>query len=112
MNDKNKAHLTMDERLDLAAVKLVERLSKVPTATLLARSADGDLMGGMLGEYWERLEDDLLHYSGFCRSFWIAVEDDYEFPADSAPIRPTWGPRVTNAIVLLGLMLLDHAKGR
>lgn len=126
MRDNNKAPLTMEERLGLAArsqasssetaAKLVERLSKLPTATIFAGRADLELIYGLIGGYWELSEEDPLHYGGFCRSFQMAINDNFEPPADlpwrAAPVRPTLGARMNNAVVLLGLILLDHAKGR
>ena len=126
MRDNNKVPLTMEERLGLAArsqasspeaaAKLVERFSNIPTVTLFAGHADLELMYDLIGAYWDLPGEDPLHYGGFCRSFQMAISDDFEPPVDlpwrTAPLRPTLGARVNNAIVLLGLMLLDHAKGR
>ena len=33
-------------------------------------------------------------------------------PESQNPYKPVWGVRVNNALILLGLMLLDHTKGR
>lgn len=33
-------------------------------------------------------------------------------PESPNPYKPVWGVRVNNALILLGLMLLDHTKGR
>lgn len=126
MRDNDKAPLTMEERLALAArsqasspetaAKLVERLSKIPTTTLFAEHADLELMYHLIGVYWDLPEEDPLHYSGFCRSFRMALEADFVSPVNlpwrTESLRPVLGGRVNNAIVLLGLMLLDHVKGR
>lgn len=117
---ENKPKLTLEERLALAAGsqavspeaarKRVEQLSKLCTANLFSGRADCDRMHSLTGEFWEGLEEGLLYYGGFCRSFQLAVEADA--PPGSGPFQPVLGPRVNNAVVLLGLMLLDHAKGR
>lgn len=126
MIGQSRTLLTMEERLRLAAqsqasspeaaVRLVQRLSEIHPAFLFAGSADHDLMCGLTGEYWDLLEEDLLHYGSFCQSFRMAIEDDFRPPAGLGrrpdPLRPIWGTRVNNAVVLWGLMLLDHAKGR
>lgn len=126
MSGQSKAYLTMEERLGLAAksqasspeaaARLVERLSGTSIATLLAGTADRDLLYDLTGNYWDLPAKDFLHYSGFCRIFQMAIESDFEPPADyhcpTDPIRPALGTRSTNALVLLGLMMLDHAKGR
>lgn len=125
MRNEGRTLPTLEERLWLAATsqasspevaaKLVKRFSRLHTATLFAGRGDSDLMYDLTGEYWDCLENDLLHYGGFCRSFQLAIEDDYVDPADleefPEPFRPVWGVRLSNAIVLLGLMLMDHVKG-
>lgn len=105
-----------------AAARLVQRLSSVHTAYFFCKSANKDVMEGLTGEFWDCLENKLLHYGGFCHSFRLAIEHDNDYFAailsgaslEEAfdPYRPVWGVRVNNALVLLGLILLDHAKGQ
>lgn len=125
MSNGDRTRLTLAERLALAersqasspeaAAALVRRFAGLHTAVLLAGSADSDLMYELTGEYWNLLEG-LLHYGGFCCCFLMALRDDFVPPASPErppdPFRPVWGTRVNNAVILLGLMLLDHAKGR
>lgn len=132
MRDRERTILPLEKRLEMAAksqasspetaAKLVQRLSGVHTAYFFCGSADMNIMKGLTGEFWDCLEKELLHYGGFCHSFRLAIEYDNDFltaissetPAEEAcdPYRPVWGVRVNNALVLLGLILLDHAKGQ
>lgn len=117
--------LTLEKRLERAAksqaaspeaaARLVQRLAQTHTVSVFSNQDDLARASGLLEEYMDRLEEDLMHYGGFCRSFWMAVEDDAPRLAQggaSALYRPVLGTRVNNAVVLLGLMLLDHARGR
>lgn len=132
MTNEDRTLFTLEERLKMAAepqatspeaaARLVQRLSGVHTAYLFCGSANSGIMEGLTGEFWDCLEKNLLHYGGFCHSFRLAIERDDDVlrglssgrltlePPD--PYRPVWSVRTTNALVLLGLLLLDHAKGR
>lgn len=132
MINEDRTLFTLEERLQMAAnsqasspeaaARLVQRLSRVHTAYLFCGSANSSLMEELTGEFWESLEENLLHYGGFCHSFRMAIERDdgilrmlssgtlkLEHPD---PYRPVWSVRTNNAMILLGLILLDHAKGR
>ena len=131
MRNMERTILPLDERLKMAAksqasspeaaAKLVQQLYGIHTACLFCGCANCDIMEGLTGEFWECLENNLLHYGGFCHSFRLAIEHDNDFFAAISsgasleevfnPYRPAWGVRANNALVLLGLLLLDHAKG-
>ena len=131
MRNMERTVLPLEERLKMAAksqatspeaaAKLVQQLYGIHTAYLFCGSANCDIMEELTGEFWECLENNLLHYGGFCHSFRLAIEHDNDFFAaissDASeeevfnPYRPAWGVRANNALVLLGLLLLDHAKG-
>lgn len=114
--------LTLEERIARAArsqasspeaaAGLVRRLAQLHTVHIFHGNADLNLMYALIGPYIEQIDDDLLHYSGFCRSFQLAIFQGSSQAEADAPFRPALGTRASNAIVLLGLMLLDHAKGR
>lgn len=95
-----------------AAASLVRQLAQMQTALLFRESADLGLMSDLIGPYMERMEGDLLHYAGFCHSINLSFADEAPRPEADTPFRPTMGTRTSSAVVLLGLMLLDHAKGR
>ncbi len=114
--------LTLEERIARTArsqaispetaAQLVERFARMHTVLIFHGSADLELMYGLIGPYMDQLEDDLLHYAGFCHSINAAFADN-DTLAEAAPtVRPAMGTQASNAVVLLGLMLLDHAKGR
>ena len=132
MRNIERTILPLEERLKMAAksqasspeaaAKLVKQLYGIHTAYLFCESANKDIMEGLTGEFWECLGSKLLYYGGFCYSFRLAIEHDNDFftviSCDDAsaekvfdPYRPVWGIRANNALVLLGLLLLDHAKG-
>lgn len=95
-----------------AAAQLVQRLAQLPTVHIFHRGADLELMYEQIGPYLDRVEDDVLYYSGFCRSINLAFADGAPQPEAHTPFQPALGTRTSNAVVLLGLMLLDHVKGR
>ena len=114
--------LTMEERIARAArsqaaspeaaVRLVQQLAQLHTVHIFHGCDDLTLMYELIGPYMEQMDDDLLHYSGFCRSIYLALADNKP-PAGVDPrFLPAMGVLASNAVVLLGLMLLDHAKGR
>lgn len=94
-----------------AAAKLVQRLAQLHTAHVFHGNADLDLMYELIGPYMEQIEDDLLYYSGFCHSINFSVAKDTPSLGDDFRCPPL-NPHSSNAVVLLGLMFLDHAKGR
>ena len=123
MKKEDRTLLTLEERLELAArsqaaspeaaARLVRRFSENHAGLVFCGSADLNLMNELTGEFWDHPAVDVSSYRGFCRSFQLAMENDSVEQEDgSLPFRPVLGERVSNALVLLGLMLLDHAKGR
>lgn len=127
MNNGNRK-LPLRERLELAkrsqasspetAAALVERFSRLHPAKIFAGKADCDLMYDLTGTFWDELDDDSLKwkYRDFCGVITLAMENDFDpppnLPQNALPIELVWGKRVNDALVLLGLMLLDHAKCR
>ena len=131
MRNMERTVLPLEERLKMAAnsqvaspevaAKLVQRLSGMHTAYFFCGTANMDIMVGLIGEFMECLEEKFFHYGGFCHSFRLAIEHDNDFlaaiPSGASeeeaydPYRPVWGVQINNALVLLGLILLDHAKG-
>lgn len=66
----------------------------------------------MIGPYMDQIGGDVLDYSGFCRSLQKAsmfAMPQAKLDACTSMILET---QFKNAIILLGLMLLDHAKSR
>ena len=114
--------LTLEERIARAArsqaaspeaaAGLVRQLAQLHTVHIFHRNADLDLMYELIGPYMEQIDDKLLYYSGFCRSIHLAITQSPPQPEACAPFHPALGARASNAVVLLALMLLDHAKGR
>ena len=123
MRNEERTLFTLEERLWMAAnsqasspeaaARLVQRLSRVHTAYLFCGSPNAGLMNELTGEFWECLEENLLHYGGFCHSFRMAIEHDDDVlrmlssgtlklePPD--PYRPVWSVRTYNAFILLEL---------
>lgn len=137
MKGGERTLLTLEERLERssrsqaaspeAAARLVERFSGLPASQLFFGKADVDAMYGLTGEFWEHPAVDIGSYQGFSHSFRLAAEQEkspFQLPRPGLPslgmppagcpnpYGPIWGVRANNALVLLGLMLLDHAKGR
>ena len=114
MMEKEKR--TLEERIAQTAAPeaagLVRQLAQMRTALFLCGQADFDLMCGLIEPYMGQVEGDLMHYAGFCRSINLSFADEAPQPEADTPFLPTMGTRTSNAVVLLGLMLLDHAKGR
>lgn len=114
--------LTLEERITRAArsqaaspetaAKLVQRFAQLHTTHIFHGTADLELMYGQIGPYMNQIEDDILYYSGFCHSINLAFTNGAPQAESGVPFRPTLGTRASNAVVLLGLMLLDHAKNR
>ena len=132
MTSENRTLFTLEERLKMAAesqatspeaaAKMVQRLSGVHMAYFFCGSTNKSIMEELIGEFWDCLEKEILHYGGFCHSFRMAIERDDDVLRSLSsgtltvespdPYRPIWSVRTNNALVLLGLILLDHAKGR
>lgn len=132
MKNGERTVLPLEKRLEMtansqaaspeAAAKLVQRLFGVRTTDFFCENTNMNIMQELTGEFWDCLENELLHYGGFCHSFRLAIEHDNDFLAaisseaaaeeDCGRYRPVWGFRANNALVLLGLILLDHAKGQ
>ncbi|MEY8524619.1 hypothetical protein AALA90_16545 [Lachnospiraceae bacterium 38-10] len=129
MKNKGRTLLPLTERLDLAsrsravspeaAAKLVQRFSDIRAQWLFFGNADVEILSGLTGKFWEHPAVDMSTYRGFCHSFRLAVNYDNDFfPPPYIPKRsdnayePVWGVTTNNAMVMLGLMLLDHARGQ
>lgn len=114
--------LTLEERLARAArsqasspeaaAGLVRKLSQLDMICLFHRGDDIDLISEMIGPYLAQVDGDVLYYSGFCRALQLALTHAAPQAESDAHARLILETRSHNAIVLLGLMLLDHAKGR
>ena len=131
MKNEGRMLLTMEERLERsagslaaspeAAAKLVERFSRIPAFQVFFGKPDVDAMYGLTGEFWDHPAVDMGSYYGFSHSFRLAIEHDngsfqlsppgMPMAENRNPYKPVWGVRTNNSIALLGLMLLDHAKG-
>lgn len=132
MRNEGRTLLTLEKRLELAArpqatspeaaARLVKRLSEIRANLIFFGRADMDAMYELTGEFWEYPDVDRGSYQSFSHSFKHAMRRDNAFfrqaspepslAKDRNPYQPAWGARISNAMVLLGLMLLDHAKGR
>lgn len=114
--------LTLEERLARAArsqaaspevaAGLVRKLSRLNIINLFQRGGDIDLISEMIGPYIDQIDGNVLCYSSFCRAFQLALNHAASQAEPDAHARLVLETRIQNAIVLLGLMLLDHAKGR
>lgn len=114
--------LTLEERIARAArsqaaspeaaVELVRKLSQFNVSYIFHGGDDIDLMCEMIGPYLDQIGGDVLYYSGFCRSFLLASTHAKSQAMPGARSRIILETRFKNAVILLGLMLLDHAKGR
>ena len=127
MSSKKRVLLTLEERLKLAAgsqavspetaAKLVRRFSELPSENLFCESAARSVMRAQIGEFMDNPPVDVETYRDLCRCIQLAISrDDNLIRKDTLcseldPYRPLWGVQVNNALVLLGLMLLVHAKG-
>ena len=128
MSGGDRPRLSLEERLELAArsrasspeaaVRLVQRLSRLGTENLFCNRANLNAMYELIGEAMDDPDMGVDYYSGFCRCVQLAILWADGMPRQPAPdseldpYRPLWGARVNNAIVLLGLMLLAHVKNR
>lgn len=117
-----KEKLTLEERIARAehtqaaspesAAKLVQQLARLHNVHLFHGNADLDLMYELIGPYMEQVEEDILHYSGLCVSIHLAFTGCMAWKDASRPSSAVLEARAGNAVVLLGLMLMDHVKGR
>lgn len=132
MKEENRTLLTLEERLRMAAksqasspeaaARMVQRLCKTHTVNFFCEQANLHSMQGWLGEFMDQMGEELFGYGGFCDCFRMAIGRNSRLsgaPSQAialleylSPFEPIWGFQVNNALVLLGLMLLDHAKGR
>lgn len=126
MSDNKRTRLTLDERLALAAqsrasspeaaAALVRRFAGLPAAYVFCGGSDVEAMNELTGEFWEDSRVDIDSYRGFCPSFELALTEDsdsgQELSREESQYQPLWGVRSSNALVLLGEMLLDQAMGR
>ena len=128
MSGGDRPRLSLEERLELAArsrasspeaaIRLVQRLSRLGTENLFCSRANLNARYGLIGEAMDDPDMGVEYYSGFCRCIQLTILRADGMPGQPAPesefdpYRPIWGTRFNNAIVLLGLMLLDHGKNR
>lgn len=114
---------TLEERMKMAAnsqasspeaaLKMVQRFSRLHTHLVFHNKTDVDLMCEQIGPYIDKTGTKVQFYAGFCHSINLAAANGATQPdAADAPFMPDFGTKVNNALVLLGLMLLDHLKGR
>lgn len=110
---------TQEERAAQAAahedaIRKTRQFARLPMDRVFHGSRDLKLMGALIGPYLDDAGDDPWDYAGFCRCLYHAFLDDTTpIPEGNAEEGiPFLGAQVSNAVVLLGLMLLDHAKGR
>lgn len=117
------------------AAKLIQRFSAIPAGEIFCGNADIDILHELTGAFWNFPSVDQESYQGFCHSFQLAMNHDNDFfnafltagcaentsgsalqgmlPEDDRdPYLPAWGLRINNAMVLLGLMLLDCTRSR
>lgn len=125
MRGRNRKLLTLEERLELVkksqvaspetAAKMVQRFSEIHSAYILCRSPYIGSMIEMVGEFWDFPDVSIENYRGFCHGFRLALENDTSLggfdPRLVGWYQPTWGCLTNNAMVLLGMRLLAHAKG-
>lgn len=134
MENKNKNLMTLEERLKYAAesrasspeaaVRMVRKFSEIPAGYFFCGEGDLDAMNELTGKFWEHPSVDVDTYHGFCQTFRLAIiydtarrmqqqpETMLSLEDSSNPCQPIWDAGTVNAVILLGLMLLDHAKGR
>lgn len=111
-----------DIRAGEAVAGLVQRLSGTHSMHFFGSNVNLNKMNERIGAYMNQADEEILWYGGLCKSFRLAMNKENEFsrlpsPEDSMAggwdhHRPVWGVRTNDAMVRLGLMLLDHAKDR
>ena len=134
MENKNKNLMTLEERLKYAAesrasspeaaVRMVRKFSEIPAGYFFCGQEDLAAMNELTGKFWEHPSVDVDTYHGFCQTFRLAIiydtarrmqqqpETMLSLEDSSNPYQPIWDAGTVNAVILLGLMLLDHAKDR
>ena len=132
--ENRRVLLTLEERLKCAAesrasspeaaIRMVQKFSEIPAGRFFCGEGDLDAMNEQTGKFWDHPTVDVNTYHGFCQTFRLAINYDTAcrmrrqpetmFPAEDSynPCQPIWSAGTVNAVILLGLMLLDHAKGR
>ena len=110
---------TQEERTAQAAapeeaIRKVQQFARLPMDRVFHGSRDLELMEELIGPYLDDANDGPRDYAGFCRCLYHAFLDGTTpIPERNAEDGiPFLGAQVSNAAVLLGLMLLDHARGR
>ncbi len=133
MENQDRVLLTLEERLKYAAesqasspeaaVRMVQKFSGIPAWYFFCGKEDLAAMNELTGKFWEHSSVDINTYHGFCQTFRLAITYDTAcrmlqtgtvLSAEDFcnPCQPVWSAGTVNAVILLGLMLLDHAKGR
>ena len=134
MEKQKRDLLTLEERLQYAAesrasspeaaVRMVQKFSEIPAGYFFCGAEDLDAMNELTGRFWEHPSVDVDTYHGFCQTFRLAIiydtacrmrdQPEMVLSAEDSdhPCRLLWRAGTVNAVILLGLMLLDHAKGR
>ena len=134
MEKQERDLLTLEERLQYAAesrasspeaaLRMVRKFSEIPAGYFFCGAEDLDAMNELTGRFWEHPSVDVDTYHGFCQTFRLAIiydtacrmrdQPEMVLSAEDCdhPCQPLWRADTVNAVVLLGLMLLDHAKGR
>ena len=95
-----------------SAAGLVRKLSQLNMDHVFLTGDDIDLMSEQIGVFLDQIEGPVLYYSGLCRGLRLASIHAKSQTESNARSRMILETRCKNAVVLLGLMLLDHAKGR
>lgn len=111
-----------DIRAGEAAAGLVQRLSGTHSVHFFGSNANLNKMSEWIGAYMNQADEEVLWYGGLCKSFRLAMDKEKGFSRLPLPekhmagewdrYRPVWGVRTNDAMVRLGLMLLDQARGR
>lgn len=111
-----------DIRAGEAAAGLVQRLSGTHSVHFFGSNANLNKMSEWIGAYMNQVDEEVLWYGGLCKSFRLAMDKEKGFSRLPLPeehmagewdcYRPVWGVRTNDAMVRLGLMLLDQARGR
>ncbi|HBA50711.1 MAG TPA: hypothetical protein DCZ91_23520 [Lachnospiraceae bacterium] len=112
------------EKEHKAAVRMVQKFSEIPAGYFFCGEEDLAAMNELIGKFFEHPSVDVNTYHGFCQTFRLAITYDtasrmllhpgtmLSVEDSCDPCQPIWSADTVNAVILLGLMLLDHAKGR
>ena len=100
MSSNGQEKRTLEERLEQAArsqasspeaaLRQVQQLAQMHSALVFTGEEDLQLMDGLIGESLNALEEEVMHYGGFCRSFLLAREPEQ-------PFRPFMGTQASSA---------------